>query len=153
LDDVSNWEFAAAVAAICIGLGGLLLFTIVGTIGAWRMFAQASRTSQRAEEALAAMQTMTRQAPPAPESATVGLAPVASRIAELREQVEALLNEQARLREMIENIATAPAVDPEEAKHARQLLDSIKQRIDADEARVSDARSALTQHAPDARGE
>ena len=42
MGDTTNWEFAAAVAAVTIGLGGLLLFTIIGAIGSWRILGAAN---------------------------------------------------------------------------------------------------------------
>ena len=48
MGDTGNWEFAAVVAAVVMGLGGLLIFTVISTIGSWRVFrlaAQASRES------------------------------------------------------------------------------------------------------------
>ena len=51
MDNASNWEFAASIAAVCIGLGGLLLFTLIGTIGSWTVFTRASRAANEAEKA------------------------------------------------------------------------------------------------------
>ena len=51
MGDIGNWEFAAAVAAVTLGLGGLLLFTVITGVGTWRMFgalAEAGRDSGRA---------------------------------------------------------------------------------------------------------
>jgi hypothetical protein len=61
VDDTSNWEFAAAVAAISIGLGGLLVFTIVGTIGSWRIVDRVNRVADEASQASLAVQELARR--------------------------------------------------------------------------------------------
>jgi hypothetical protein len=58
LDSTSNWETAAAIAAVCIGLGGLLLFSAVAMAGAWRVASAAERASREAEKASAAVQSL-----------------------------------------------------------------------------------------------
>ena len=50
LGDTTNWEFAAAVAAVSMGLGGLLLFTMIGTIGSWRVFDRVQPRRQRGRQ-------------------------------------------------------------------------------------------------------
>jgi hypothetical protein len=45
MGDTTNWEFAAAVAAIVMGLGVLLVFSFIGTVGYWRLFIQENRAA------------------------------------------------------------------------------------------------------------
>lgn len=61
MDDTSNWEFAAAVAAISIGLGGLLIFTVVATLGSWRIAERVNRVAEEASQASLAVQDLARR--------------------------------------------------------------------------------------------
>ena len=46
MGDTSNWEFAAVVAAVSIGLCGLLVFTLVSIFMSWRVFDRAAKAAR-----------------------------------------------------------------------------------------------------------
>ena len=52
MGDTTNWEFAAAVAAVVLGLGGLLLFTIIGNAGSERQLRDLDGILRRLEDNL-----------------------------------------------------------------------------------------------------
>jgi chromosome segregation ATPase len=134
LGDTTNWEFAAAVAAISIGLGGLLLFTLIGTLGSWRLFQNAARAAIEAEKASMAVQDLARQLPAAGERQDVA---AAERTA-LRAQVEALATQQARLRDAVRRLhEEAGAQRAQEAQLAGLALEM--ERLERDLNRIADA--------------
>jgi hypothetical protein len=105
--DTSNWEFAAAVASVVMGLGGLLLFTLSATIGSWVSFGRASRASTEAAKANVAMQDLVRQfamrdamPPPAAD-----LRPAMAQIDALRAQADMLMKQQARLQDSVQQLS------------------------------------------------
>ena len=60
MDDSSTWETAAAIAAICVGLGGLLVFSLVAMIAAWRVANAADRASREATRASLEVDALSR---------------------------------------------------------------------------------------------
>ena len=91
MDDASNWEFAASIAAVCIGLSGLLLFTLIGTIGGWRVLDKASRAAEETAKSSVVMQDLARQlAMREASQPVVDVAQAASQLAGLRVQAEGL---------------------------------------------------------------
>lgn len=115
MGDTSNWEFAAAVASVVMGLAGLLLFTLSATIGSWIVFGRASRAASEAAKASVGMQDLARQIamresmpPPA-----VDLTPAMSQIDALRAQTDVLMKQQARLQESVRQISETPAAGNE----------------------------------------
>jgi len=96
--DTTNWEFAAVVAAVTMGLGGLLLFTLFGIINSWRVFDRAGRAANEAAKAsmavqdlaryLASRETMHAVAP------RVDLTQAADDMNALRQQADALIEQQ-----------------------------------------------------------
>jgi hypothetical protein len=108
MDNASNWEFAASIAAVCIGLAGLLLFTLIGTIGSWVVLARASRAANEAEKASILVQDLSRQLTFREASQPmVEVAQAASQLAGLRTQADALLQQQTRLQDAVRNLVEA----------------------------------------------
>ncbi len=124
MGDTTNWEFAAAVAAVAIGLGGLLIITIIGTIGSWRVYDRARSAAIEAEKASLLVQEAARlrlapearsapDARTAPEARTLPV-PASSEfdgalrsLSELRAQADALMEQQRRLHEAVRNLVEA----------------------------------------------
>ncbi|MBI2724588.1 MAG: hypothetical protein HYX50_05945, partial [Chloroflexi bacterium] len=111
MGDTTNWEFAAAVAAVSIGLGGLLLFTIIGTIGSWRVFDRASRASNEAAKASLTVQDLARYISSRESMSLAQPAADLSRAAgdlnSLRRQADDLIEQQARLQDAVRNLVEA----------------------------------------------
>ena len=127
MGDTSNWEFAAAVASVVMGLGGLLLFTLSAIVGSWITFGRTSRAATEAAKANVAMQDLARQIAmretiPPP---VVDLTPAMSQIDSLRAQTDVLMKQQARLQESVQAISEAPAAntDMQELRTAVKRLE------------------------------
>jgi hypothetical protein len=147
LGDTTNWEFAAAVAAICIGLGGLLLFTIVGAVGSWRVFSRTGDAAAEASATYAAVQDLAR-ALSAAQSARTYAGPDALEagrsLADLREQVDALIETQGRMQDLLRDVVamSAPGVDAT-APQLRELEAAV-QRLEHEFSSVAAAVANLS---------
>jgi hypothetical protein len=136
--DTTNWEFAAAVAAVTMGLGGLLLFTIIGTIGSWRVFDRAARAADEAAKSSVLVQGLAREIA-AREAATgtaAGLALEAKKLSELRQQSQALIDQQALLNDAVRNLVEAGVLKTESSRELKELVESI-QRVDTKMTRMA----------------
>ena len=138
MDNASNWEFAAAIAAVCIGLGGLLLFTLIGTIGAWRLFDRTSRAAAAAEKAAVIVQDLSRQLAvrEATQPAANELQQAAAQLSGLRVQADALLQQQSRLQDAVRNLVEAGVLRGEGAGDHAELEGAVK-RLDEHLARIA----------------
>jgi hypothetical protein len=134
MDNASNWEFAASIAAVCIGLAGLLLFTLIGTVGSWMVFTRASRAANEAEKASILVQDLSRQlAFREASQPMVDVAQAATQIAGLRTQADALLQQQTRLQDAVRNLVEAGVLrsDNSELEGAMKRLEENLARIAA----------------------
>lgn len=130
MGDTSNWEFAAAVGAVTIGLGGLLLLTLVGAFGSWRLFDRTARLagdSQRAHEALEELAEQLRarlREEPAPSSRV-------EELAALRRQSEQLLEQQSRIEEALRALRppAGDAVRADELREVETMLRRLEQTM------------------------
>ncbi len=149
MGDTTNWEFAAAVAAVTMGLGGLLLFTMIGTIGSWRIFDRASRAANESAKAslavqdlaryLASRETMHAVAP------AVDLSQAAGELTGLRQQADALIDEQSRLQEAVRNLVEAGVLRGEDSReHLRELENAVK-RLEENMGHIAAAVANLSQ--------
>ena len=142
MGDTSNWEFAAVVASVVMGLGGLLLFTLSATIGSWITFARTSRAASETTKAGIAMQDLARQIamresmpPPA-----VDLTPAMSQIDAVRAQADVLMKQQARLQEAMQQITDRAADTPD----VQELQATVK-RLEEDLAQMAATVANLAQ--------
>ncbi|HYM15890.1 MAG TPA: hypothetical protein VEZ14_10040 [Dehalococcoidia bacterium] len=146
MGDTTNWEFAAAVAAVSFGLGGLLLFTMIGTIGSWRVFAGSSRAANEAAKASLAVQDLarylaTRETMRAASTSTADT----DGFADLRRQADALVDQQARLQDAVRNLVEAGVLRTEDSgRHLGELEASIK-RLEEHLSAVAAAVANLAQ--------
>ncbi len=142
----SNWEFAAAIAAVCIGLGGLLLFTLIGTIGAWRLFDRTLRTASAAEKASVIVQDLSRQLAmrEASQPAANDLTQAAAQLSGLRVQADALLQQQSLLQDAVRNLVEAGVLRSEGSGELKELEGAVK-RLDEQLARIGTAVANLGQ--------
>lgn len=142
MDDTANWEFAAVVAAVCIGLGGLLLFTLIGALGAWRVHEAASNAAAQAARAAAAVEELARSLilpPPghepystaaapvqAPDPALARLSETAAELELLRAQAADLMREQEALSDAVRNLVQAGVLRGDQSN---EQLDQIAQTL------------------------
>lgn len=147
MGDTSNWEFAAAVAAVSMGLGGLLLFTLIGTLGSWRVFSQASRAAAEAAKASIAMQDLARTlaARSNQQLPYVDLREAAGDLSELRQQADALIAQQGRLQDAVRNLVEAGVLGNEDTGKQYQGLESAIGRLDDNMTRLAAAIAELGQ--------
>ncbi len=144
MGNTSNWEFAAVVAAVVMGLSGLLLFSLIGTIGSWRVFRLASQSAREAEAASTAVQDLARQLAAKETMAPAAqLAAAAADVGELRRQASALLDEQSRLNDATRNLVEARVLGGEDASRQLQELDAAVRRLEDNLGRVAAAVARL----------
>jgi hypothetical protein len=144
VDDTSNWEFAAAVAAVSIGLGGLLLFTLIAAIGSWRVFERAGDAATEAAKASAAIEELARQMAARDEAAT---RPVAqAHVEELRRQADALKAQQLHLEDALLALIAAGGGTSSDADARRlERLESALARLGENVDRMSAAVADLVE--------
>lgn len=148
MGDTTNWEFAAAVAAVTIGLGGLLLFTLLGTFNSWRTFTQTTKAAHEAEKASIAVQELARHLASRPSQPlpVIDLSEVASDLVDLRKQADALIHQQARLQSAVRNLVEAGVLGNEGANQQYADLDGALRRLEDNLARVAAAVANLERH-------
>ena len=147
MGETTNWEFAAAVAAVSMGLGGLLLFALIGTLGTWRVFDRASRAATEAAKSSMIVQDLARYL--AAREAT--MAPAASlrdsvaALTDIRARADALVEQQARLQDAVRNLVEAGVLGGEDSRQRAQDLDGAIKRLDEQLTRVSAVVAGLSQ--------
>ena len=149
MGDTTNWEFAAVVAAVSMGLGGLLLFTLVAIIGSWRIFDRASRAANEAAKASMAVQdlarylssreTMHSMAP------RVDLSQAADELNTLRQQADALIEHQTRLQDAVRNLVEAGVLRNEDSRQHLTELESAVRRLEEHLGQVAVSVANLSQ--------
>lgn len=145
MGDTTNWEFAAAVAAVCIGLGGLLLFTLIGAIGAWRVFQHTMRAANEAEKATIAMQELARQLATrsAQQLPIVDLSDAAHELSDLRLQADSLIDQQGRLQDAVRHLVEAGVLGSETTQQQFAELEGVMKRLEDNLTRVAAAVANL----------
>ena len=146
MDDASNWEFAASIAAVCIGLSGLLLFTLIGTIGGWRVLARASRAAEESAKSTIVVQDLARQLAMREASRPiVDVAQAASQFAGLRVQADGLIQQQTRLQEAVRNLVEAGVLRGDGSSTELKELEGAVGRLEEHLARMATAVASLSQ--------
>jgi hypothetical protein len=142
--DTTNWEFAAAVAGVVIGLGGLLLFTVIAAVGAWRVFADASRAARESELAALSVQDLSRvmASRSARQLPVLDLQEAASDLAALRHEADALMEQQARLQDAVRDLVETGTL---RTPGADQQLGMVMRRLEDNLARLAATIDALGQ--------
>ncbi len=135
MGDTANWEFAAAVAAVSIGLGGLLLFTIIGALGSWRMFDRAGKAAVEATKAHIAMQELSRSIAarderPGPPAAVAAPGEEQRGLSALRDQADALMEQQTRLQKALRDLVDAGVSHGEDSGRQLREIDAAIRRLE-----------------------
>lgn len=145
MGDTSNWEFAAVVAAVSIGLCGLLVFTLVSIFTNWRVLDRAASAAQEATKASLLVQDVAREIATR-EAANIAAAAMVQegpRIAELRTQAELLVEQQARLQDAVRNLIEAGVLRREdEGAHIKELENSVR-RLDEHMGQIATALATM----------
>jgi hypothetical protein len=142
--DTGNWEFAAVVAAVSIGLLGLVIFTLVSIVNSWLIFSRSARAAKDASEASLVVQDLARELS-AREAASLtasGLTEETKRLADLRKQAETLVEQQARLQEATKSLLEAGVLQADVGLDIKQLEASI-QRLDEHMGQLAAAIAAM----------
>lgn len=120
-----TFEFAAAVAGVCIGLGALLVLAVLGIIGVWRLATRADEAHQATISAAVTIEeTARRLEAPLP---SVG---EAAQLAELQSRVESMLQEQRQLQEMARGLLDTLALESGDASLEVVELEATVNRLD-----------------------
>jgi hypothetical protein len=139
--NTTNWEFAAVVAAVTMGLGGLLVFTLFGIIGSWRIFDRAGRAANEAARASLATQDLARylSARETLHSAAPGvdLAHSADELNSLRRQADALIEQQARLQDAVRNLVEAGVLRNEDSRQHLAELEAAVRRLEENLSQIA----------------
>lgn len=149
MGDTTNWEFAAAVAAVSIGLGGLLLFTIIGAIGSWRVFDRARLAALESAKASIAVQELARSVSARDVAAVAHVSPVAleqeSRgFSELRRQADALIEQQGRLQEAVRNLVESGLLRADDSGAQLREIEGAIKRLEQHVSQIASAVANLS---------
>jgi hypothetical protein len=145
MDSPSNWEFAASIAAVSIGLSGLLLFTILSVIGSWRVLERGTSASTEAAKTMIIIQDLARQLAvrEVSRSPAVDVAQTATQLSGLRVQADALLQQQARLQDAVRNLVEAGVLRSEGSSAELKDLEGAVKRLEENLARIAAAVANL----------
>jgi hypothetical protein len=130
LDDTSNWEFAAAVAAVSIGLGGLLLFVLVTALTHWRVLREAARAANDASRASVAVEDLAQQVQLWLGRDAEAAGRTSAELDALRQQAAALLEQQSRLQEAVRGLLDAGLLRSADAQARFADLEAALRRLD-----------------------
>ena len=135
-----TFQFAAAVAGVSIGLAAVLILAVLATIGTWRLSRNASDALVASSRASLTIEELARKlaqiAPPPPLDG--------GQTAELREQAEAVVDEQRRLREMGRDLLDTAAVEGPTAA-ALEEIGTAMSRLDSSVGQMATSLANLIQ--------
>lgn len=146
MDDSSNWEFAAAVAAISIGLGGLLLFALVTSFTHWRVLREAAQAATSASKASVAVEELVRQLQPSLLRGAGVPGHDATELEALRRQTGALMEQQTRLQDAMRNLLDAGLLRGEESRRQYEQLEAAVRKLDLHLNELAAAVANVTAH-------
>lgn len=121
------FEVAAAVAAV-FGLGALLALAVLAIVGAWKLFRRASDASLASTRAALSIEELARRLASQPASTPTDAD--SSQFAELRQQAEAMIEQQRRLQEMANNLFDTEALEGGPGHGALDDLETTVSRLD-----------------------
>jgi hypothetical protein len=136
MDDTSNWETAAAIAAICVGLGGLLLFTLVAALAVWRGSNYAQQAARDADAARRGLEDAERRLGTLEQGQN-------SELMNEPAGADAFLGQQAILREAVRGLVEATRATRAAQPDSEGRLEESIARLDESLARLAAAVAAL----------
>ena len=139
MGDIGNWEFAAAAGAIVIGLAGLIVLGVVATLSSWRILERTLAAAREATSASAALRALISRMPDQqPTSARFRALDDEKSLMALRHEADALLEQQRRLGEAVQNLEAEARARGGDDIRIRELQASLR-RLDAGITRLADA--------------
>jgi hypothetical protein len=150
MDSSSNWEFAASIAAVSIGLSGLLLFTMLSVIGSWRVLERGTSASTEAAKTMIVIQDLARQLAvrEISRSPAADVSQAATQLSGLRVQADALLQQQTRLQDAVRNLVEAGVLRSEGSSAELKDLEGAVKRLEENLARIAAAVANLGPRQP-----
>lgn len=138
-----TFQFAASIAAVVFGLGAVLLLAIMAFIGTWRLFRLAGDASLASTRAALSTEELARRlaGQPAQMEASAG----EDQFAQLRQQSEALLEQQRQLQEMARNLLDTEVLEGGQAPAAVDDLVSAVSRLDTTVGQMAASLANLIQ--------
>ena len=127
MDGSETFEFAAAIAAISIGLAASFMLSLMAIIGSWRLFHHASAASAASTRAALSIEELARRLVSQTEP---GQSAEQGEFTDLRRQAEAMIEQQTRLQEMARNLFDTAALDGSPAHDDHDELASAVGRLD-----------------------
>ena len=127
MDGQETFEFAAAIAAISIGLAASFMLSLMAIIGSWRLFHHASAASTASTRAAQSIEELARRMVIQMEP---GQSAEQGEFSDLRRQAEAMIEQQTRLQEMARNLFDTAALDGSPAHDDHDELTSAVGRLD-----------------------
>jgi hypothetical protein len=141
LDDTSNWETAAAIAAICIGLMGLLVFSLVAAVAVWRMAGEAQAARRQGDEAEEAARELRER--------VARLEREAADLMNAGRQADALLGQQEILREAVRSLVESGVLRGRADPVADGRLEATIRRLDEAMIRLTITVEQLGRRSPE----
>ena len=136
------FEFAAAIAGVVIGLLAILILSIMAVIGTWRLFRLAGDASLASARVALSTEELARRlaGQPAQTAATAG----EDQFAQLRQQSEALLEQQRQLQEMARNLLDTEVLESDQAPAVDELVSAVS-RLDTTVGQMAASLANLIQ--------
>ena len=137
-----TFEFAAAIAGVVIGLLAILILSIMAVIGTWRLFRLAGDASLMSARVALSTEELARRlaGQPAQTAATAG----EDQFAQLRQQSEALLEQQRQLQEMARNLLDTEVLESDQAPAVDELVSAVS-RLDTTVGQMAASLANLIQ--------
>jgi hypothetical protein len=135
MGDTTNWELAAAIAGVCIGLGGLVVLAAVSVFGTWRVFRHASEAAEAAANASVAVHDLAQQLALRPAQYANEFSLAASSMSGVAAHASDLLDKQSRLQDAVRDLVAAGALGRDSEEHG--TLQASLRRIEAQLEKVA----------------
>ena len=122
-----TFEFAAAIAGVSIGLAAVLILAVMSFITTLRLFRQSSDASQASTQAAIRIEELVRRL--AEQGGGAAQHTDDDQFVQLRQQAEALMEQQRRLQETVGNLLDTEALEGGQASGVDDLEMAIS-RLD-----------------------
>lgn len=137
-----NWQFAAVVAAISLGLGGLLILTLIAIAGFLRMYQRGERNAAELADSIAGLRDLV---PLRLGDEHAGQGTAGGAFQDLRARADALLEQQARLQTAIRSLVEAGVLSAEGSAPALTDIQASLGRLEEVTGQLAVAVANLSQ--------
>jgi hypothetical protein len=138
-------EFAAAIAGVVVGLTAITILALVGIIGAWQLFRRAGEAAAATTRAALGAEELARHVGTQLMAQAQPRASNGGQLADLRQQAEALLEQERELQEMARTLLDSAAVEGTAATDLGDVELAIN-RLDATVGQMAASLANLIQH-------